>query len=1113
MKELTRIKLINWHYFTNETIDIKGSVLFTGDNGSGKSTILDAVQYVLVANLNRIRFNVSAHEETRRNLLGYVRCKTGSDTETGVRYLRQGDVTSVVALEFYDNVKKKYFIVGVAADIRENDSQADSRFFKIEEARLEDKLFTADRKVHGARTLKARWAGLKADVYPTVESYQKALTHKLGMLGDRFFTLFVKAISFKPIVDLRKFVYDYVLDEKAINIEAMQENFRRYREYAELARVTRAKLTYLEKIFSLGGQLKNEREKILVQEYIIRRGYYEETRQELESIRKAHRDTELALELTEQRIQDLQRAIEEGESLVTELQINLSKNEEYLAYQSLEQNLREQEAKLAETSKHVGMLRRMSRVENEALNQVQEMFPSVLGADERAALEEGCSVFQLMAEGLAPEDEGKVLSILIRTQEVQKSLENSMRQELYALEAKLKAVGQEEEQVRTELQHLREKKLVYRPEVTALKELLLQKLGPRGCKPQVLCELLEIPNEKWQDAVEGYLNTQRFDLLVEPEHFDGALKLYERYKREKRIHGVGLVNTRRMPAYLNAGERGALAEEVIAANPYAQGYVNLLLGRVMKCEREEDLKNYKRAITPTCMTYGNHTARQIDFKVYETPFIGQRAFARQIELRERRLAELAAEKQQLELARDTFSQGIKLVSGKEEGYFQVKQHLGAFRQKAELAAKIAQTRQALENFDLSGIETLQAQLRQVKDELVNLKGQHTRSIREAGQLENNLQNYQHKEETLSRQATCREQELESFIEENPEAAARGLARYPNELKARTPGQLARDFEANRKTLETKYGKLKEELVKELAGYNNAYHFGGALDPDNLSDFAAERQKLQESELPEYEERINLAKNNAEREFKESFIYKLKENIDLARAEFAKLNQALAGVQFGQDKYHFQVLPSGEYKKFYDMVMDTEQLDAGGSLFEGSFHAKHQEAMDELFDRILHQDAEQVKSSLELFTDYRTFLDYDIKIHHANGETSTYSKVCREKSGGETQTPYYVAIVASFMQLYRVRSSNDSIRLMMFDEAFNRMDGERIEACLKFIRQCGMQVIVAAPSDKCEVIAPHVSTTVVVMREGHDTWLTDYRQLQLLEETWQDAEREKFSAAR
>ena len=44
MKKLTKIKLINWHYFQNETINVDGSFLLSGENASGKSTILDAIQ-------------------------------------------------------------------------------------------------------------------------------------------------------------------------------------------------------------------------------------------------------------------------------------------------------------------------------------------------------------------------------------------------------------------------------------------------------------------------------------------------------------------------------------------------------------------------------------------------------------------------------------------------------------------------------------------------------------------------------------------------------------------------------------------------------------------------------------------------------------------------------------------------------------------------------------------------------------------------------------------------------------------------------------------------------------------------------------------------------------
>jgi uncharacterized protein YPO0396 len=95
MKSLTKIRLINWHYFTDELIEVEGSVLIAGDNTSGKSTLLDAIKLVLT--VNRQGFNLAANEKSKRNLNGYVRCKTGDDTNT---YLRKGTVISYVALEF-----------------------------------------------------------------------------------------------------------------------------------------------------------------------------------------------------------------------------------------------------------------------------------------------------------------------------------------------------------------------------------------------------------------------------------------------------------------------------------------------------------------------------------------------------------------------------------------------------------------------------------------------------------------------------------------------------------------------------------------------------------------------------------------------------------------------------------------------------------------------------------------------------------------------------------------------------------------------------------------------------------------------------------------------------
>ena len=72
MKKLTKVRLINWHYFSNETIDVVNNDLLTGQNATGKSTILDAITFVVTA--GDTQFNVAANENGKRDLKGYVKC-------------------------------------------------------------------------------------------------------------------------------------------------------------------------------------------------------------------------------------------------------------------------------------------------------------------------------------------------------------------------------------------------------------------------------------------------------------------------------------------------------------------------------------------------------------------------------------------------------------------------------------------------------------------------------------------------------------------------------------------------------------------------------------------------------------------------------------------------------------------------------------------------------------------------------------------------------------------------------------------------------------------------------------------------------------------------------
>ena len=106
----TKFRLIQWARFQNTQIELDGSTLFTGVNGTGKSTVLDAMTYLLTGNT---QFNQAAKDK-ERTVLGYVRGDTKSNGKN--RYLRTGEVVSYIAMEFYSAIDDGHFVVGVCME-------------------------------------------------------------------------------------------------------------------------------------------------------------------------------------------------------------------------------------------------------------------------------------------------------------------------------------------------------------------------------------------------------------------------------------------------------------------------------------------------------------------------------------------------------------------------------------------------------------------------------------------------------------------------------------------------------------------------------------------------------------------------------------------------------------------------------------------------------------------------------------------------------------------------------------------------------------------------------------------------------------------------------------
>ena len=94
-----------------------------------------------------------------------------------------------------------------------------------------------------------------------------------------------------------------------------------------------------------------------------------------------------------------------------------------------------------------------------------------------------------------------------------------------------------------------------------------------------------------------------------------------------------------------------------------------------------------------------------------------------------------------------------------------------------------------------------------------------------------------------------------------------------------------------------------------------------------------------------------------------------------------------------------------------------------------------------------------------------------------------SRMIRKNSGGEGQNPLYVALLASFAQAYHINLSSavrqrPSIRLVILDEAFSKMDAEKVASCIELIRGLGFQAIISATNDKIQNYVENVDKTFV-----------------------------------
>lgn len=1081
---LDRLELLNWGTFDRHvwTFEVGGqTALLTGDIGSGKSTVVDAVTTLLLP-ANRVAYNKAAGAGSReRDLRSYVQGhykserneSTGTSRPVGLR--TDGRTYSVLLGRFVNVGLDLVVTLAQVFWLREGRQGQPDRFFVVADSALTVATDFADFG-DDLTVLRRRLRERGAKVYDHYPEYGRDLKRRLGIESDQALELFHQTVSMKSVADLNEFVRNHMLEP----FDAATWVDRLVLHFEDLTRAHAAVVRAREQLERLAPLLAE----CDVHDRLAQRM----------ALLSADRDA-LPYFCAEESLRLLLAAQQRGLDRIADVEAARARIEAALS------ELRRREQELVVQQAGFG---------GDRLQELQRQLDAERAQREQRRRRYDRYVELLRQAGL-PQPTAEAQFVACRRQveadaAVAEAAEAEAQNRVTDVSVEQKGLLVESEDLRAELTSLRESGSNIPRQVLKLRERIAAELRLTPSDLPFAGELIQVRPEAadWEGVAERVLHGFGLSMLVPSQHYPAVCDWIDANHL-----GLRLVYYR-VPAKVVAGPAP------VASAPPGQA-PDPLYGKVQIkpdspfydwLERElwhradhhcatstEMFRQCEKAVTRA----GQVRARQRHEKNDDRPIGDRRGYVLgwsveakidsllgQAQQVQRRLTDVAQRLVQAQAASKAASERGRLLALLAE--FDTWDDIDWAAAAARISRLEAERRQLEQSSqDLARVT---AELAEVGDGITAREGERSARQEELGAARGELE--QVRLQIAAARARLADPEAEAarvrFDALAARAAEDGVPGQPDlsphhyeAWQAAIAKKITQQWERDADQQKTVANRITTMMHRFRTDYP-----AETTDMDAAVSAAHEYRRLHErletDDLPRFEAEFkNYLNTNTIRDVA-GFQSALNKELELIRERVDRINESLLAIDYNPGRYirlETQPTPSVEIRDFrHELRSCTDNSLSGGDVEQYSEQKFLQ--VQRLIERFRGRpgQTEPDQAWTRRVTDVRNWVVFvaSERRREDDGEHETYADTSG-KSGGQKEKLAYTILAASLAYQFKLdwgSPTSRTFRFVVIDEAFGRGSDESTRYALNLFRTLGLQLLIVTPLQKIHVIESYVA---------------------------------------